>query len=132
MTWRVTVPIWLIDAMTTSDSIRERLRSGLISALRQRDRGALSAYRHALAAIDNAETIVPDGGVPSAGAVEEAAVGVGASDVPRRVLTDDDVRAVVRAEIAEHESAAHLIAEHDASRADGHRRAAALLEGVLG
>ena len=48
-------------------------------AMRRRDREALGAYRHALAAIDNAEAVVPDGGIPRAGAVEEAATGLGAA-----------------------------------------------------
>ena len=47
--------------------------------------------------------------MPRAGAIEAAAVGVGAADAPRRELTPDDVRAVVEAEVAEHDrSAAHL------------------------
>lgn len=118
--------------MTTSGTIRERLRSALTTAMRARDRDALAAYRHALAAIDNAEAVVPPGGIPSAGAVEHAATGLGAAEVPRRELSDADVRAVVEGEIAEHRHAARLLAAHAGERADGHLRAAALLEDVLG
>ena len=100
-------------------------------AMKERDRAALSAYRHTLAAIDNAEAVVPEGGIPTAGALEDAATGVGAAEVARRVLSDDDVRDVVLREIAEHRSAASIVAEHDSDRADGHRRAAALLKHVL-
>ena len=99
--------------------------------MKERDRGGLAAYRHALAAIDNAEAVVPADGIPSAGAVEHAATGLGAAEVPRRELTDADVRAVVEAEIAEHRHAAETFTAHDGGRAAGHRRAADLLEQIL-
>lgn len=99
--------------------------------MKNRDRAALSAYRHALAAIDNAGAVVPAGGIPSAGALEEAATGVGAAEVARRELSDADIRTVVEAEIAEHRHAATTLAAHDAVRAEGHLRAAELLEQVL-
>ena len=124
--------VWLVGAMTTSPTIRELLRSEATAAMRRRDREALGTYRHALAAIDNAEAVVPDGGIPRAGAVEEAATGLGAAEVARRSLTEDDIRQVVEREIAEHEEAATEITAHDADRADGHRRAAALLRAALG
>ena len=117
--------------MTTSHAIRDRLRSAAMRAMKDRDRAALAAYRHALAGIDNAEAVVPKGGIPSAGAVEHAATGLGAAEVARRELSDADVRAVVEAEIAEHRHAASTLAAHDADRADGHRRAADLLDRVL-
>ena len=118
--------------MTTSPAIRERLRAAATRAMKERDKQALAAYRHAMAGIDNAEAVVPDAGIPSAGAVEQSAVGVGAAEVARRELTDVEVRAVVEGEIHEHRQAADTIAPYDAARAAGHLRAAALLEGVLG
>lgn len=99
--------------------------------MKDRDRAALAAYRHALAGIDNAEAVLPVGGVPSAGALEQAATGVGATEVARRELSEADIRAVVESELAEHRHAAATLAEHDAVRAGSHRRAAELLEQVL-
>lgn len=118
--------------MTTAQAIRERLRAAATRAMKERDKEGLAAYRHAMAGIDNAEAVVPDAGIPSAGAVEQSALGAGAAEVARRQLTDADVRAVVEAEIDEHRHAADTIATHDVARAAGHLRAAALLEDVLG
>ncbi|MGA8046076.1 MAG: hypothetical protein WCA30_07395 [Dermatophilaceae bacterium] len=117
--------------MSISHPIRERLRVAATRAMKDRDRAALSAYRHALAGIDNAEAVVPAGGIPSAGALEQAATGLGAAEVARRELSDADIRAVVESEIAEHRQAATTLEAHDADRADRHRRAAELLAQVL-
>jgi uncharacterized protein YqeY len=117
--------------MSTAQSIRDRLRSAATRAMKERDRDALAAYRHALSGIDNAEAVVPVGGIPSAGALEHAATGLGAAEVSRRELSDTDIRAVVEAEIAEHRHAAETFAAHDETRADSHLRAARLLEKVL-
>ncbi|MGL5850925.1 MAG: hypothetical protein ACRCZD_09115, partial [Phycicoccus sp.] len=83
-------------------------------AMRTRDRVALSALRSALAAVANAEA-VPVESAPGAGALEHAVLGVGAADVPRRELTEDDVRGVVTAEATEREEAARTVT---ASRPD--------------
>ena len=117
--------------MSTPGALRARLREAATRAMKDRDREALAAYRHALAAIDNAEAVVPAGGIPSAGAVEHAATGLGAAEVSRRELSHADVRAVVEGEIAEHRHAAETFAAHDSGRAASHQRAAELLEQVL-
>ncbi|MGL5909136.1 MAG: hypothetical protein ACRCZP_03980 [Phycicoccus sp.] len=95
-------------------TLRERLSAAVPVALRARDRVALSALRSALAAVANAEA-VPVESAPGAGALEHAVLGVGAADVPRRELTEDDVRGVVAAEVAEREVVALTL---DASRPD--------------
>ena len=79
-----------------------RLRAGLTAAMRARDRTAVRALRTALAAVANAEaqpvadpapaSLLADG--PIAGAV----AGLGAAEVARRELSEDDVRQIVRAE----------------------------------
>ncbi|MFI5527410.1 hypothetical protein ACIA8O_02530 [Kitasatospora sp. NPDC051853] len=84
--------------------LRERLRSGLTTALKARDRATASVLRATLAAIENAEAVAapePTGSL----AIEALPVGVGA-EAERRVLTEADVAAVVRAERAEREDAA--------------------------
>ena len=78
--------------------------------MRARDRVAVAALRSALAAVANAEAVHIDT-LPRAGAVEHAQVGAGSADAPRRELTEDDVRAVVVAEVAEHDHAALHLAE---------------------
>ena len=88
-------------------SIAPVLRTALRSAMRERDRPAVDAIRSALARIANAEA-VPIETVPRAGAIEEAAIGVGVADAPRRVLDEAEMRTLVAAEADElAQAAAH-------------------------
>jgi uncharacterized protein len=92
----------------SDDELLTRMASALTAAMRARDTVATRAIRSALSAVANAQA-VPVDSMPRAGAVEAAAVGAGAADAPRRELTPADVRAVVEAEVSEHDrSAAHL------------------------
>jgi uncharacterized protein YqeY len=88
--------------------LRQQLRAALSVAIKARDRVAVSALRSTLGAIENAEAVDrPGGNAPGSSlAIEQIAVGVGATEVERRVLTEDDVRGIVRAELAEREDAA--------------------------
>ncbi|WP_042415825.1 GatB/YqeY domain-containing protein [Streptacidiphilus anmyonensis] len=90
--------------------LRHRLRDALAVAIKGRDRLCASVLRATLGAIENAEAVPADAVSGGAGlrasAIEQSPVGVGAAEVARRVLTEDDVRAIVRAELAEREAAA--------------------------
>ncbi|EJZ10223.1 GatB/YqeY domain-containing protein [Mycolicibacterium vaccae] len=93
---------------------RAELRHRLITARKERDAASTSALRSTMSAIDNAET--PDGPVPAAGAIADSAVGVGAAEVPRRELRDDEVRRLIHGEIDERRTAADqftLAGHHD-------------------
>ena len=107
-----------------AEHLRERLSRALPVAMKARDRMAVAALRSALAAIANTEAVDPSrasppaarppptdpspkpagpgGDPPFAGTV----AGVGATDMERRSLTGEQVEEVVRAEIAERETAA--------------------------
>lgn len=103
--------------------LRERLRSELSRALVQRDRALVSTLRATLAALDNAEAVAPDGGGPGSLALEASPVGVGAREVARRDLSDDDIARVVRAEIAERRAAARVYEQagrHEHAQRLGH------------
>ena len=89
-----------------TEPLRDRLRAALPVALKARDRATASTLRSTLAAIENAEAV--DAGSVRAGAVEASAVGIGVAEAERRVLTEEDVVAIVRAEIAEQERAAEV------------------------
>jgi len=94
--------------MTSPQDIRSRLRQGLTGALRARDTAAVAALRTALGAIANAEAI-PAGSAPAgtgSAHVAGAVAGLGAAEAPRRSLTEAEVAGIVRAEIAERETAA--------------------------
>lgn len=82
------------------------LRRALPTALKARDQVAVAALRSAVAAIDNAQAVegpsVPSSGGPIAGAV----TGLGAGEAPRRELSEDDIAAIVSAELADRRRAA--------------------------
>ena len=109
--------------------LRDRMGVALTSAMRARNRVAVSALRSALARVSNAEAVHVDS-MPRAGAVEEARVGAGAADAPRRELTEDDVRGIVEAEVAEHDHAARHFT--DIGRPDEAARVAAQAEVLRG
>jgi len=85
--------------------MRTRLRSALSDAMKARDRVAIAALRSALSAIDNAEAVdeAVTGAKPDDKAghphVAGSVAGLRAAEVERRVLTDDQVAEIVRAEV---------------------------------
>ena len=109
-------------------SLRSALAGALRDAMRQRDKPAVAALRSLSARWANAEA-VPMETMPRAGAVEGSALGVGAADAERRVLTVEDLVHLAEAEVAELESAAverdRLGRREDA--ADLRRQAAVIL-----
>ena len=110
------------------DNLRDRLRRALPAAMKARDRPAMTALRSALAAIDNAGAVDPTHAVPTEvdpqvatsaarpsdpGAARAAhpgfagtVAGVGAAEVERRSLSQAQMEAIVRTEIADRETAA--------------------------
>ena len=97
-------------------TLRERLRTALPAALRQRDAPLVSALRSTLAALDNAEAVPIGQHDPGSLALEATPVGGGTREVPRRDLSDEQVEQLVRAEVDERRAAARLYAragQHD-------------------
>ncbi|MEV4345323.1 hypothetical protein AB0J83_12675 [Actinoplanes sp. NPDC049596] len=117
----------------TDTPLRQRLKEALPTAMKARDRPATAALRATLAAIDNAEA-VPTGGGGAQGslAIETLPVGIGVNEVARRVLTEQDVERIVRAEAGEREQAAAEYAElGHPERAEQLRAEASVLMGHL-
>ena len=94
--------------------------------MRARDRAAVAVLRSTLAAIDNAEAVAVKSSGGQGLAIEQTPLGVGAAEVERRVLTDEQVEDIVRTEVAEREAAAR-----DYDRA-GQRERAELLRSEIG
>ena len=92
--------------MPPVSSLRERLQAALPTAMKQRDTALVSALRATLAALDNAGA-VPTDDVGSL-ALELSPVGVGARELARRELSDDEVERLVRTEIDERRTAAQI------------------------
>ena len=91
--------------------LRDRLSTALRTAMLAEDAVAVSALRSALGALANAEAvpIPPDAAGPQAPTHPRLAgttVGVGATEVDRRPLGDDEQRRVVQSEIDERLAAA--------------------------
>jgi uncharacterized protein len=110
-----------------AENLRERLSRALPVAMKARDRLAVAALRSALAAIANAEAVGPSRAPPQAGHPEPpgsegglpappgpggdppfagTVAGLGAAEVERRSLTGAHMEEIVRAEIADRETAA--------------------------
>ena len=100
-----------------TEDIRVRMRRGLVDAMKARDQQAVAALRSMLARIDNAEAVDADAlddepalysgeGHP---AVAGSVLGVGAADVDRRVLTPEEMAAIVRDDVEEREIAAEVL-----------------------
>ena len=121
----------------TESPLRQRLREALPAAMKARYRTAVAVLRATMAAIDNAEAIVPaEDGTRRSLAIEQVPIGAGATEAARRTLTESDVESIVRAEIAERESAAAQYegADHpdraERLRAEVRALTSALLDGV--
>lgn len=109
------------DDVTDQTTVRARLRNALPAAMKARDMIAVAALRSTLGAIDNAEAVdAAQAPAVSIGDAEIAnsMVGLGAGDVARRVLTENQIAGIVRAEIADRRTAAA-----DYERAGLHGRA---------
>ena len=117
-----------------ADEWRTRLRDALLSARKDRDATRTSALRSALSAIDNAET--PDDvhvEAPSSGTIAGGVVGLGASEVARRQLSDEQIRELISAEVDERLTAAdEFTAGGHPQRATTLRDEAAVLTDLLG
>jgi len=83
-----------------------RLRQALPAALKARDQVAVAALRSAVSAIDNAQAVEAPPSPRSGGVIAGAVTGLGAGDAPRRELSEDDIAAIVGAELAERRRAA--------------------------
>ncbi|MEK8168897.1 hypothetical protein NKH77_00915 [Streptomyces sp. M19] len=100
--------------------------------MRARDKAAVSALRATLAALDNAEAVPVDVAGARAGALEQSPVGAGATEAPRRELSERGMADIVRAEAEERlRVAAELTAPAHAERAERLRAEAGVLLRLL-
>ena len=120
--------------MQSDDDLRPHLRRRLSAAVRDRDRVAAAALREAIAALDNAEAIPPDGDLKAESSehVAGGVVGLGAAEAERRILDAAEQRAIVRAVIETRLTAASTYDKHGQSaRADELRSGAEILIATL-
>lgn len=121
-------------AVTAAQFWRRSLGDALLAARKERDVARVSALRSALSAIDNAET--PDAveiDAPESEAIAGGVVGLGAAEVARRELSDDEIRDLVRTQVDERLAAAEQVSSGGhTERAAALRAEAAVLTGLLG
>jgi uncharacterized protein len=100
---------------TPAVSVRARLQAALRAAMKERDTVAASGLRSALAAIANAEAVslpAASSGPPARPAPQSsphfagAVAGLGAAEVSRREVTEDEATALAAAEAADRRAAA--------------------------
>lgn len=124
------------DAGQQGVALADRLRAALADATRRRDGAARSALRAVLGAIDNSGAVVvaddatgdePGAGPSPAGAprIARSTAGVGSTERARRLVSEDDVRALLAADVAERREA--LASAESAGRHDHVARLAAEL-----
>ena len=89
---------------SAEESLRARLGQELRVAIKTRDGARIAALRTLAAALDNATAVPIEG--------PRAPMPSAATEVPRKVLTDDDVRAILLREIAERADAAFAFEMH--------------------
>ncbi|MFJ8796409.1 hypothetical protein [Streptomyces sp. NPDC102487] len=92
-----------------AQALRSLLRTDLVAAMKARRTEAVSALRTAIAVIDNAEA-VDTPAQASVHTVSEhvagARTGVGSTEAERRILSLDDVRALLQAQVDDRTSEA--------------------------
>lgn len=117
-------------------AIRGALSAELASAMRRRDSAVVSAVRNALSAVANAEASEPDEPLPAAVPVSQhfagATPGLGATEVARIELSDEQVLELVaheRADLLAHAERLTRLCRRD--EADSARRAAGVLAAAM-
>lgn len=123
MPWRVSAYLTMqamegtaLGGVTNGEHIRTRLATALRAAMKNRDTGAISGLRSALAAIANAEAIpaparaatgIPDGQAADTHRyIAGGTAGLGASEAGRRMLTGEELARILAEEIADRQQAA--------------------------
>lgn len=102
------------EQSSPASSMRLKIQADLRAALRERDPRRISTLRNLIAAIDNAEAVpIPQnrdevGACAPSDAAHGTTTGKGPTEVPRRLLSEQEVNAILR---REHESSMAAAAE---------------------
>lgn len=107
--------------------IREQMKVDLRNALKARDTERVTTLRAVLGAIDNAEAVP----VAAVSSLVEPVIGK-SNEVPRKLLSTEDIHQIVAHEVAERQRAAQTYAElGQSAEAERLQTAAALLATYL-
>ncbi len=112
--------------------VREDLRQQLTGAMRRRDSAVIPFLRSAIAAIDNAEAVMPSPSNAVDSPIAGSAGGLGASEAPRAALSDRQHIAIVNQEVSELASHVERLTRMcRLQEADAAKRALAILGAVV-
>lgn len=119
---------------SAAEALRATLRRDLTAAMKARQPDEVAALRTAIAAIDNAEAVTGPTAAPAATSAHIAGAreGLGAAEAARRQLTADELRELLRAQLAEYtREADRYVAHGQAASAERLRHQASLLSRYL-
>jgi len=96
------------------EEIKLKLSLDLKNALKQKDTIAVKTIRSLMSAIDNAGAVEVEtpSTMPMAGGIAGATDGLGSSEVPRKELSDEDMRQIIEEEIGEINTTIELLENH--------------------
>lgn len=118
-----------------AELLRRRIAPLLVAAMRAKDKPRVAVLREVLAGLGNAEALAPAAAATARGEGSEhvaAAVGLGAGEADRAVLSEQQVAGLVEREASEREAAATTYEGHgDHERAAGLRSEAAMIRELL-
>ena len=94
--------------------MKEKLSKDLKNAMRERDEIAIKTIRSLISEIDNAGAVVVEKPkvMPMSGGIAGATDGIGSSEVPRRELSELDIKQIVQREIDEISKTIELVKQH--------------------
>jgi uncharacterized protein YqeY len=83
-----------------ADGVKARLRAALRDAVKTRDKAATNAFRSVLGVLDNADAASTDDAPPmDAGRIAGGVHGLGAGEVARREVSDEELVVIAREEL---------------------------------
>ena len=99
--------------------IKIRLSMDLKNAIKERNMFAVKAIRSIMSEIDNAGAVTVDAPQTMfiSGGIAGATEGVGSAEVPRKELSDEDIKQIIKNEIDEMAKTAELIKDTPKSEA---------------
>lgn len=110
------------------ETMKQRLRHDLVLAMKARETEGVAVLRGLVAALDNAEAVpLPASQI----GFSQAVFGDRSVETERRLLSVEDIDAILTKEALDHSQAALQLDTVDPTKADAHRRAAAQIQSYL-
>lgn len=98
----------------TMEKIKLKLSADLKDAMKARDAITIKTLRSLISEIDNAGAVVVEEPkiMPMSGGIAGATDGIGSSEVPRKELSEKDIKKIIQREIDEITKTIELVEQH--------------------